>query len=66
VNYEVDDCRRMEDAVKALQDSSDLCKKIALGQNVDNIPGKFTTLDIAPFMHCVCMCVHPSCRTVSM
>jgi len=31
----------MEDAVKAIPDSSDLCKKIVLGQNVDDIPGKF-------------------------
>jgi len=37
----VTDCRRMEDAVKAIPDSSDLCKKIVLGQNVDDIPGTF-------------------------
>jgi len=30
----------MEDAVKAIPESSDLCKKIVLGQNVDDIPGK--------------------------
>jgi len=30
----------MEDAVKAVLESSDLCKKIVLGQNVDDIPGK--------------------------
>jgi len=29
----------MEDAVKAIPDSSDLCQKIVLGHNVDDIPG---------------------------
>jgi len=33
-------CRRMEDAVKAIPESSELCKKIVLGHNVDDIPGK--------------------------
>jgi len=31
----------MEDAVKAIPESSELCKKIVLGQSVDSIPGKF-------------------------
>jgi len=35
------DCRRMEDAVKAIPESSDLCKNIVLGHNVNNIPGNF-------------------------
>jgi len=36
----VTNCRRMEDAVKAIPESSDMCKKIVLGHNVDDIPGK--------------------------
>jgi len=36
---EIAGCRRMEDAVKAIPDSSDLCKKIVLGHSVDDIPG---------------------------
>jgi len=35
----ISDCRRMEDAVKAISESSDLCKKIVLGHSVDDIPG---------------------------
>ena len=47
LTFEVDGCRRMEDAVKAIPESSDLCKKIVLGQNVDDIPGKFNALAFA-------------------
>jgi len=35
-----DGCRRMEEAVKAIPESSDLCKKIVLGLDVEDIPGK--------------------------
>jgi len=48
--YDYDGCRRMEDAVKALPESSDLCKKIVLGRNVDDIPGKFNIIVFALFL----------------